>query len=167
MGLYPLEQKILKTWKSLKFLQEFLENEFDRINRDYFEDKLPRAKIRIKRTWLVGKHPAGKQAAAHYKRAEPNQLAEIHLLPLALLGEHEARIALTHEMIHHWEASMDKDSKDLKYPELIDESITKQFMDSKKEYQWRQKHASGFIKKACIVASALDINVEELLFRRK
>lgn len=164
LGLYPLEQAVLKHWKSLKSVHQYLHREFERANRNYFFSKLSRPQFRIRRTWLPHGLPRGEQPLAHYDPAHKDHPAKISLFPRALLKKQDARIALIHEMIHHWEATKD-DGLDPPYPSVIDRSIGQRHTDMKIEQAWRETHSARFIQKAHEIATKLGIAAEELLFK--
>jgi hypothetical protein len=144
-----------------------LQNEFERINYACFENKLPTPSLKIKRNWLPHDPPGGGQTVAHYKSTTKKHPAEISLFPLTLLNKNDARTALAHEMIHHWEATTEERFEDQNYPPTINYAISRRFLNARRERHWRSTHSSQFINKACAMSSIINVAVEELLFKEK
>lgn len=165
MGLYPVEQSVIKEWKSLKTLHAFLVNEFERINNNFFAGALPLVQIRIKRTWFKRGLLGREQPIANYDQSTEEDPAKISLFPGALLSERDARTALVHEMIHHWEATTDEVIESPSCPTEINRVISKRHANKKREQKWRATHSPQFIQKACAVAAKLGVASEELLFK--
>jgi len=102
---------------------------------------------------------------AEYEPADIDRPAYICLFPVVLLDEREARNALVHEMIHHWEHTTKKENCNLSYPRHIDETIQGRFSDTTRERRWRAGHSDKFISKAYKVAKFLHISIRDLLFK--
>jgi hypothetical protein len=165
VGLHPIEQAVLQYWKTLRSVYRFFRHEFERMNHNYFSDQLPIPQFQIRRTWLPHGVTHDGHTMAYYDPPDKTHPARISFYPTALLNKNDARIALLHEMIHHWEATRDE-MIDGPYPFSIDETIVKQHSSARHEKAWRSKHSSRFIHKAHQLATELGVATEDLLFRK-
>lgn len=163
-GLHSIEQTVLKEWKSTKAIHSFLQEEFERINGICFDGQLALPRFQVKRIWLPRGIRGGERIVAHYVPASRGHQARISLYPHALLSEQNARAALAHELIHHWEATIVEDGSSISYPPVVNQIIAKRFPDQKTEQKWRKSHSIQFIAKVSKVSRALGLSFMELIF---
>jgi len=157
-------QAILKKWGSEDAAQEFLRREFEQINSKAFEGCLSLPNFVIKPMWLSKGLMGERNSGADYEPAEANHPAEIGMFTAVLLDEGLTRLALVHEMIHHWESTIAGDNESAEYPTAMDELISKHFSESLCERRWRLTHSRRFISKTCRVGQALNFPLDKLLF---
>ena len=96
---------IIQIWGSEAALYEHLQRELVKgLGKDILgpADSLPR--IQVKPAWLSRGLMGESHAAADYTPALDDTLAEIGLYPSVLRTRADTRMALVHELIHHWEA---------------------------------------------------------------
>lgn len=163
--LDPSEQDVLEKWGSDEAVYTFLQRELERINLKGFEGKLSLPQLQIKPMWLSRGFMGERHSAADYEPAEGDKPATIGVFSVVLLDERDARIALVHEMIHHWEMTVKEESPNCSYPMNVDEMIRQRFSDTMKEHLWRTAHSSRFISKSFEIAICLKISMRDLLFR--
>lgn len=165
MGLSPIEQQVLKRWKSVRRLVRFLERELKGINRECFGDKLSLPTIQLLRMKYCRDLLSGGYVGAYYRPSHGNLPAEIGIYPLVLTDAREARIALAHEMVHHWEWQHRHTAAGYVCPAKAHYFVRRQFPEPEQKYQWRLSHSFQFLGKASEVAEKLGISLREFLFK--
>lgn len=156
---------LLERWESEEAVYAFLESELERINIDCFGRHLSLPQLQIKPMWLSRGLLGERRSGADYEPANGDKPAVIGLFSVVLRDEHSARIALAHEMIHHWELTTEEECHEGAYPKQVDKMIRQHFSEMTKEHVWRIGHSARFIWKACEVAKLLGIFVRDLLFK--
>jgi len=151
-------------WGSEKSLYSFLEAEATILCKLICGDKTSVPPIQVMPT-CFSKGLMGENArSAQYDPEEDDYLPTITLFPSALTDRQIARIALSHELIHHWEQTV-KDQKRVEfYPAEVDDCIKARFRDSNRESFWRSGHSRRFIAKAAEVAKVLNAPLDKMLF---
>jgi len=165
MDLEPDLEALLETWGSEEAIYTFLEREIEGININCFDGRLSLPQVQVKPMWLSRGLLGERRSGADYEPANGDKPAVIGLFSVVLRDEHSARIALAHEMIHHWEMTTEEECHEGSYPKQVDKMIRQHFSEMTKEQVWRIGHSARFIWKACKGADSLDIPVRELLFR--
>jgi len=166
MEFEPDFEALLEKWGSEEAVSSFLQHQLERINNDCFNGRLALPQLQIKPMWLSRGLFGERRSGADYEPANGDKPAVIGLFPVILLDERSARIALAHEMIHHWEMTTEDKCHEWSYPERVDKIIQQRFSNANKEHLWRARHSARFIAKAHNVANSLSIPIRELLFRR-
>lgn len=165
MGLHPIEQEILKRWKSFRRLFTFLEREYRLFNRKCFHGRLPQAHFDLKRMKFSWDPVGGAFVGAVYRPPQEERLARIEFSPLVLLDKQDLRIALAHEMVHHWEWVHPESGRSNFYSIEIRDLSRQRFPQPEREYDWRLAHSSKFLAKARDVAEVLQLPIEDFLFK--
>jgi len=165
MDLEPDLKALIEKWGSEGALYAFLESELEHINRDCFGKRLSLPKLQVKPMWLSRGLLGERHSGAEYEPADGNKSAVIGLFSVVPLDEHSTRIALAHEMIHHWEMTREEKCQEWSYPKQVNKMIRQHFSGTTKERIWRAAHSARFISKAHEVAKSLGISVWDLLFR--
>src|SRR5262245_12129664 len=160
-GLCPFEQQVLEKWKSVKHVYAFLKREFERINGLCFEGKLTLPLFQIKPMRLSRRPLEEFQGAATYQPARVDHPPEIALFPSVLLDREETRIALAHEIVHHWEWTMEEINDSQTDLSEVDAILRERFSDSSQEKRWRSRHSDRFLTKILRIAQALHRPVED------
>lgn len=163
--LEPEDIAFLKKWGSEEIAYAFLQYEQKRINLECFEGRLSLPKLQIKPMGLSRGLFGERRSGAEYEPANGDRPAVIGLFSVVLLDERMARIALAHEMIHHWEMTIEEQCHEWSYPNYIDKMIRERFSGTTKQHIWRAGHSARFISKAYKAAKSLGISVRDLLFR--
>jgi hypothetical protein len=163
--LEPDLKVLLDKWGFEEVLYKFLESELKRINRNCFGGQLSLPRLQVKPMWLSRGLLGERRSGADYEPRNGDKPAVIGLFSIVLRDEHSARIALAHEMIHHWEMTTEEECHEWSYPKQVDEMIRQRFSNTTKEHVWRIGHSTRFIWKACEAAKSLGISVRDLLFR--
>ncbi len=166
VGLVRLEQEVLKQWKSIRRLYTFLEKEFQRVNRECFNDRLPLPSFHLKRMRFSRDIFGGGYIGATYRPPGIEEKAQIGFFPIVLLNKDDTLTALAHEMVHHWEwIQRERGGHCFLQPE-VENMILRQFPDSDQHYGWRLGHSFQFIAKASEVAQTLKLPLKEFLFKK-
>jgi hypothetical protein len=165
VGLSPVEQGVLQKWKSIRRLYAFLENELRRINRECFRGRLPLPTVqlmRMKYSWdILGEGYVG----AFYLPDCGDRPAQIGIYPLVLTSAEDARLALAHEMVHHWEWHHRHQPAQAICPPPAHFLVRRQFPSVEKQYHWRLAHSFRFMAKSGDVARILGISLNDFLFK--
>lgn len=165
VGLSPVEQEVLKKWKSSRRLYAFLEREFRRLNRECFQGGLPPLSIQLLRMKYSWDLLAEGYVGAYYIPPQGEKSAEIGMYPLVLTSADDARIALAHEMVHHWEWQHRHHPLRAVCPAPAHYLVKRQFPSAEKQYHWRLAHSFQYLAKAGEVAKTLGISFREFLFK--
>jgi len=166
-GFGHFEQQVLKRWKSMQHLFTFIHREMKRLNDAFFEGKLILPQVQIKPMRLARRPLEDFSSSAYYAPAFEDRPAEIGLFPNVLLDPQEARIALAHEMVHHWEWSLPEERADSREeaPE-VKEALHRFFKNKAIERSWRRHHSERFLSKAWEMAKQFKVPLREFLFKR-
>jgi len=166
VGLSPIEQEVLKKWKSTKRLYAFLERELKRINRECFAGHLSLPSLQLLRMKysydLLGEGFVG----AYYVPPQDDRPAQIGIYPWVLTSEADARLALAHELVHHWEWQHREHGPGLLSPRPVHFLVRRQFSSPEKQYHWQLAHSFRFLAKAAEVARSLGIPMQDFLFKK-
>jgi hypothetical protein len=165
-GFCPFEQRVLEKWKSVKHVYAFLKREFDRINVLCFEGTLPLPLFQIKPMRLSRRPLEEFQGAATYQPAREDHPPEIALFPSVLLDREETKIALAHEIVHHWEWTTEEREDSETNLSEVDAILRERFSDPSQEKRWRSRHSDRFLTKIRRIAQALQRPVEDFLFKK-
>ena len=102
MGLDPWEQQVLKKWKTMRLVYAYLDKELGRIQQRCFPKDLETPQVMVRRM-KFSRSQHGGHLGADYRPPINGRPARIGILPFLLLDKKDVRIALAHELIHHWE----------------------------------------------------------------
>lgn len=164
MGLDRWEQAVLQRWKSLRFLERYIQRELSRINQACFGGQLSFPMILLDRM-RYSKNWEGGFSGARYLPPNGHRVARIQLFPLLLLEKRDVQAALGHELVHHWEFERPGENFSGSCPGVLEEIITRRLGDPLKREQWLKTHSPRFLKKSCEVADFLGMPVKDFLFR--
>lgn len=111
---------------------------------------------------LLGEYTVGTE----YRPAERGRPATI-VVPRAVLGEPElARVALAHELVHHWEHRLEGPGDGPSgYPPEIEALVLRFIPDRLRARRWRERHTPRFAANALAVSDRLHVPLAALLFR--
>jgi hypothetical protein len=165
-GFGHFEQQVLKRWKSMQHLFTFLHREMKRLNEAFFGGKLTLPQLQIKPMRLARRPLEDFSSSAYYAPAFEDRPAEIGLFPNVLLDPQAARIALAHEMVHHWEWTLPEDpTAPSPEPPEVKEALHHFFRNRAIEKSWRRHHSQRFLSKAWEMAQQFELPLKEFLFK--
>lgn len=137
-------------------------------NRTLFDGKLPPLNIAIVTRWmLAGPLGTSENAAATYNPSSLHLSATVYLGRAAIVSKDRASIILTHEMIHHWEATVAKETEETNYPAEINKIINQIYGNTIDGRRWRAAHSNRFLAKANAVSIAKGWDIAQLLTGQK
>src|SRR4030095_10804952 len=152
------------TWGSEENLYDFLEQQVRELCPLICGLVPPVPVVQVKPSWLARGLFGGHHAAADYEPEERDQPARISVFPSILHDRALVRVAITHELIHHWE-HLESDVDELFYPAEADKIIAEKYSDPARERTWRSGHSRRFIAKAANIADELKLSLRDILFR--
>lgn len=164
MGLDPWEQAVLRKWKRMRNLYNFLEREVHHINQQCFNGQLSVPQLVINRT-KYSQNWRGDFLGARYHPPRKDQDARISLYPFFLLEKKDIQATLAHELIHHWEYLNGNSGRIRAYPKRVDDLIHDRFPNNSSRSYWLSKHSKRFLDKSWEVTRKLKIPIEGFLFR--
>lgn len=164
MGLDPMEQAVLKKWKSLRLLKRYLERELVLINERCFQGELSLPAIMLDRM-RFSKDVWGDYMGARYRPPGMDRPASIHLFPFFLLEKKDIQLALAHELVHHWEFETGGGFINGTSSGELDRIIKKRFPQKFQRQRWLTTHSPIFLKKSSEVAQSLGLPLTQFLFR--
>jgi len=164
-GFGPYEKEVLRRWRSVQHIYTFLKREFERLNQTFFEGLLKPTAFQIHPMRLSKRPLAEHLGAAFYRPARPEDPAEIGIFPNVLLDRDETRIALAHEMVHHWEWTSPEEDR-FELPPEIEAILTENLKSPSRAEAWRRHHSPRFLHKIGEIAQGLQIPVGKFLFKR-
>lgn len=165
--LSETDYKFLQKWRSEESAYNFIEKQFQIINKTCFNGELAELEIEIRPMFakegeiLFGHSSAG----AEYQPKDTVMNAKIILYSVVLLEEELAITVLAHEMVHHWEHTVGSLSPKVGYPEELNQIISQRFRHAKREKIWRKGHSNRFLSKIYEVAVSLNLPLKDVLFR--
>jgi hypothetical protein len=104
--------------------------------------------------------------SAEYEPSDDGSTPIIALFPSALDNKDLARIAIAHELIHHWENECDTADSKRAYPTEADTILASIFSSEAKMKKWRSGHSKIFIAKAAEVAKLINASLQQMLVHR-
>lgn len=164
-GFSPDEQEVLRRWKSLKHIHAFLKREFNLLNRLCFESRLSLPVFRLPPMRLSRRPLENHRGAAFYRPAHRESPAEIGIFPHLLLNREETRIALAHEMAHHWEWSLPEEKEPEAVCVEVKSLLEENLQDAFQAENFQRHHSSRFLGKIQQIARSLQIPVGKFLFK--
>lgn len=155
---------IESTWGSEENLYDFLEQQVRELCPLICGLVPPVPVVQVKPSWLACGLFGGHHAAADYEPGERDHPATISIFPSIIHDYALVRVAIAHELIHHWEHS-ESDVNELSYPLEADKIIAEKYLDPARERIWRSGHSQRFIAKAAETANELKVPLSDILFR--
>ncbi len=164
--LSETDHKFLQKWGSEEVAKDFIEKQYQKINKTCFGGELSKVEIEIRP--MIAKEGeilfGHSSAGAEYRSKESVVGAKIILYSVLLLEEELAITVLAHELVHHWEHTMGNFSSAVSYPVELDHIISQHFSDIRKEGSWRSGHSDRFLSKIYEVAVNLNLSLKDILF---
>ena len=164
VGLDSWEQAVLKKWKSMKCLDDYIQEAMGRINEFCFHGELSLPEVSLGRMRFA-KNWEGGYFGGRYYPPNGDQIARIKIFPFLLLEEKDIVSVLGHEMVHHWEHLQPQGPKRKPYPVRIDEIILHRFSDNRQKKRWLTTHSPRFLAKSWEVSRSLWLPIKDMLFR--
>lgn len=160
-------RRIIDAWGSEQALHEFLDNEARTLTLSICGPETEVPDVQVLPSFLAnGLLGGGRRRSGEYQPPSGDNVALISLFPSACENKELSRIALAHELIHHWEITASATAADLPYPQNADFLIGTLFPNPTHERRWREAHSRRFVGKAAVVAEMLDISLERMLVHR-
>lgn len=163
-GLNAFEQAVLQKWKTLKHVYTFMKRELEKINELCFGGGLSIPQVALKPLHLSRKPLEEFASCAYYAPASGDKAAEIGLFPNILLSRRKAKVALAHEMVHHWEWTA-PEGKEEDAAQIAEKTVERLFPKHRERQRWRRHHSARFLSKASLVAAILKIPLSDFLVR--
>jgi hypothetical protein len=160
-------RRIIDAWGSEQALHEFIDRETQVLVAAICDPGTEVPTVLVVPSFFAhGLLEGGPRRSGEYQAASQDMEASISLFPSACGDKEITRIALAHEIIHHWEATAPEGAADPPYPCDADSVIGELFVDSGRERSWRAGHSPRFIGKAAVVAAMLGISFRRMLVHR-
>lgn len=111
---------------------------------------------------LLGEFAAGTE----YRPAERGREATIVIQRAILADPVLARVALAHELVHHWEHLLGgAGGGPSGHPPEVEALVLRVITDRLRERRWRERHSPRFTAKTLAVSGRLHLPLAALLFR--
>jgi hypothetical protein len=114
---------------------------------------------------LLGEYAGG----AEYRRAERGREAAIVVHQSIIADPELLRLALAHELLHHWEHVVASDTVGAPpegYPPEVGALVRRLLPDALRQRRWLERHSPRYVAQARTVCARLGIPLEAVLFRR-
>ena len=114
---------------------------------------------------LLGEYAAGTE----YRRAERGREAAIVVHQSLVADPGLLRLALAHELLHHWEHVVADDpgrAAPERYPAEVEALVRRLLPDALRQRRWLERHSPRYVAQARTVCARLGLPLEAMLFRR-
>lgn len=161
-----IDELAMKKWEDQDNLEKILKKDLNTINCKCFNGKLPKIEIDIAPMWVSRGLFGERVAMGEYRPQEDSYSARITIFTCALLEDNIRFMAISHEMIHHWEFSNPEAEGIETYPAEVESLVTTLFKTEYKRQHWCSAHSPRFCYKAIEVSKILNLPLTTLLFNK-